>query len=143
MSSNGDVFYALVVKHDDGTAAAASVSALPVVVPSSLRVGMPRSTNWRHCSRGATATSSVCGCCAAAARFLPLRFAWRVRLTAKAAAACSGARLRASLRAASPFVPCSFEHAGLHPLLYFHTPIEMFLLRRMMPLVADAWGLPN
>ena len=44
MSSNGDVFYALVLKHDDGTAAAASVSALPVVVPSSLRVGMPRST---------------------------------------------------------------------------------------------------
>ena len=71
--------------------------------------------------RGATATSSVCGCCAAAARFPSLRCAWRVRLTAKAAAACSGARLRASWRAASPSVPCSFEHADLHPLLYFDT----------------------
>ena len=43
-SANGDVFYALIVKYDDDTAAAASVSALPVVQPSSLRIGMPRST---------------------------------------------------------------------------------------------------
>ena len=43
-SANGDVFDALIVKYDDDTAAAASVSALPVVAPSSLRVGVPRST---------------------------------------------------------------------------------------------------
>ena len=38
-SANGDAFDALIVKYDDDTAAAASVSALPVVAISSLRVG--------------------------------------------------------------------------------------------------------
>jgi hypothetical protein len=68
-------------------------------------------------------------CCCRPLSTLAMRLA---RESAKAAAACSGARLRASWRAASPSVPCSFEHAGLHPLLYFHTRSEMFLLRRMM-----------
>ena len=43
-SASGDVFYALIVAFDEDAAAATSVSALPVVVPSSIRFGIPRSS---------------------------------------------------------------------------------------------------
>ena len=39
-SASGHVFDALIVKYDEETCAGVSVSALPVVVPSSLRVGV-------------------------------------------------------------------------------------------------------
>ena len=43
-SASGDVFYALIVAFDEEAAAAVSPSALPVVIPSSVRFGVSRSS---------------------------------------------------------------------------------------------------
>jgi hypothetical protein len=44
-SASGNVFDALIVKYDEEACAGVGVSALPVVVPSSLRVGVARSSS--------------------------------------------------------------------------------------------------